>query len=289
MEKVLKFLNSGVGLMILGFLVTTVGGTFLNFTIQGRARKNELSFQMFKMRLEEAKTLQADLLDQISKRSVGLTQILLYLNTEPAVSDNRKAHLTATERFWRGIPDPEHPERPAPSNYSKVKDDWNEKLVRYKSKVRVLFPAELADLLLAEDEFETEDDPRELSTSLAELQERTVELSPKGNCEIKKPESEYLKNQPKSVHGAFVMTHRTLYYLIFKCQNLPCKNWDELMCLAKKQVSYQELLIQCLSYGIAEVLLVDPYGPERKISPMPKRCEPFFRDSETFGSSRAST
>src|SRR5919109_4447466 len=40
MEKVLQFLNSGVGLLILGFVVTTAGGAIISHIIQTKMSQN---------------------------------------------------------------------------------------------------------------------------------------------------------------------------------------------------------------------------------------------------------
>jgi hypothetical protein len=84
---------------------------------------------------------------------------------------------------------------------------------------------------------------------------------------------EYNKHIPKTVHGAFVHTHATVYHMVFKCQEQKhCEEWDDLLKLAEKQMDHLKVLHSCLSAHIAGELLVDPYGPHKGFV-MPKRCQ----------------
>ena len=109
MKNLLNFLNSGAGLLILGFLVTTGGGSILTYLIQTGKSNNERSFEMYKIRLEEAKSLQKVLLEHSTERVFYLEQILSKLGDPNQKSED-------TKKFWY-------------EKYSKVKDDWNKNLV----------------------------------------------------------------------------------------------------------------------------------------------------------------
>jgi hypothetical protein len=85
-------------------------------------------------------------------------------------------------------------------------------------------------------------------------------------------EDTYQSTKPKSLHGAFVDAHATLFYLLRKCEGPGCQR-NALLGLAKKQLDYLELLHSCLSYRMSGELLRYPYGPkeERDIE-IPKQC-----------------
>ena len=105
MKRLGKFLNSGPGLMILGFGVTPAGGTFLNYTIQSRMLDNERSFEMFQIRLTEAKALQDSLLEQTSARSIGLSKLILAAETsapraETAGTSSWSTRTSGPVRTW---------------------------------------------------------------------------------------------------------------------------------------------------------------------------------------------
>jgi hypothetical protein len=128
MKNFVNFLSSGVGLLVLGFLLTTGGGTLLNHFIQKSTFENERSFQMYKMRLEEAKSLQKALLESSTARVFYLEQILARLG-----NPNQKPE--DTKKFWH-------------ERYSDVKDNWNKNLVYWQAQMRVLFPGHLYRLLV---------------------------------------------------------------------------------------------------------------------------------------------
>ncbi len=237
MKKISNFLNSNAGLMILGFLVTTVGGTILNTVIQGQSSYNERSFEMFKIRIEAAKKLHEEVTELVTKRSFYLSQVLQRVADEDEYPDPEEI-----KKYWF-------------DEYSDIKNKWNEKLIQFHGKMRILMSNTLSDLLLFDGDYGTilYDDV------LSNLDEDF-----------------YKNNRPKSLHGAFVAAHATVYHLALKCKRMKkskeCQRWDDLIELANKQINYLEFLINCFSYRFAGELLINPYGPE-KIFTVPKNCQ----------------
>lgn len=132
MKNLFNFLNSSAGLLILGFLVTTGGGSILNYFIQNGSSNNERKFEMYKTRLEEAKSLQKVLLEHSMVRLFYLEQILSMLGDPHQKPEDIK-------KFWI-------------EKYVNVKDDWNKNLVYWQAQMQVLFKGNLADLLESDDE-----------------------------------------------------------------------------------------------------------------------------------------
>jgi hypothetical protein len=133
--------------------------------------------------------------------------------------------------------------------YVDVKDDWNKNLVYWQAQMKVLFKGNLDELLVSDYE------NRVIIHDVMHLNE-----------------DEYIKSKPKTVQGAFADTHATIYHMIFKCQEKEnCKEWDDLLKLAEKQINHLKSLHSCFSYRISGELLVDPYGPQREFA-MPTQC-----------------
>jgi len=61
--------------LILGFIVTTGGGSILNYIVQTESSRRDQSFEMYKTRMEEAKSLQKEILEHIPAR-------LFYIQTD---------------------------------------------------------------------------------------------------------------------------------------------------------------------------------------------------------------
>lgn len=78
-QSLLEFLQTKSGLLILGFLFTTVCGSLLNYQIQTKLSKNNHNLEMYKTRLSEAKNLQEKLLRNSNARYFYLHQVLAKL------------------------------------------------------------------------------------------------------------------------------------------------------------------------------------------------------------------
>jgi len=238
MERLVNFINSSAGLIILGFLVTSVGGNYLNNAIQREKLNNERVFEMYKTRLIEAKDLQKKLLESSTARVFYLGQILSKLEDK----DQKQKDI---QDYWS-------------KNYTCVKDDWNKNLVYWHAQMRILFSGNLSSLLSSEKE---------------------NRLPIEANVKKYLDDSLYTKELPKTVHGAFVNAHATIYHLTFKCEeNSECEDFKALWELARKQMQHLTLLHDCFSYGISGELLVDPYGPKKEYL-IPEHCNRAFKDA----------
>jgi hypothetical protein len=116
----LNFLDSKYGILIVGFLVTTVGASVVNHRIQTLKSQNDQFFEMYKIRLKEAKEIQQKLLQNSTARSFYLSQMLVQM-ANPAQNPPEKA-----EKFWDDHVVP-------------TKDEWNKDLHFMHAQVNVLF------------------------------------------------------------------------------------------------------------------------------------------------------
>src|ERR1700757_3957603 len=124
-----EFLESQTGFLILGFLVTTVGGAFLNEVIQGKKAENDHAFEMYRIRLAEAKVLQEKILASSNARSFYLHQVLAQI-ANPA-----QYRIGDASKFWDDHVEP-------------TKDNWNKDLAYFHAQARVLFTPDLANTVL---------------------------------------------------------------------------------------------------------------------------------------------
>jgi len=234
-KRLLVFFETKSGLLILGFLATTICGSYLNYQIQTRQSENEHSFQMYKTRLSEAKILQEKLLENSNIRSFYLQQVL----TQFAHPEEFKH--AAIEKYWS-------------DHVTPSKDQWNKDLYHLHAQARALFTPALADMLLVYEE------------TLSRTHDSVID---------KFNEASYKNSMPRSLHGAFVDTHATLYYLMTKCKKPGAAECDQpkLLKLAEDQLNHLEVIQNCLGYRISGELLRYPYGPNANVEiQMPKRC-----------------
>jgi hypothetical protein len=228
-----NFLETKTGFLLLGFLVTTVGGSILNSQIQGRTSENEHSFEMYKIRLKEAKELQKDVLNSANARAFAFHQVVAQL-AHP--EDYKREEV---QNYWN-------------INAEKAKDHWNRELYYFHAQARVLFSAELADTLLL------------YSENQPIVHDQVVE---------KLDAATYEKTKPRSLHGALVDVNATVYHLLRKCGISTTCDQEKLMRLAERQMNDLERIQSCFAYRVSSELLRYPYGPKaQSVVDMPPQC-----------------
>jgi hypothetical protein len=232
-----EFLESKTGFLILGFLVTTVAGSFLNNEIQEKKSKNDRAFEMHRIRLTEAKALQEKILANSNARSFYLHQVLAQL------ANSAEYTREDASKFWD-------------VNVEPTKDKWNKDLYYLHAQSRVLFTPELADILLVQKD------------NLPIVRDQVLE---------KLDEKKYKDIRPRSLHGAFVDAHATIYHLLRKCHKDEKCDRKKLEGLAEKQLNYLELVQSCLAYNLSGELLQNPYGPKASAHvQVPAQCAKYW-------------
>jgi hypothetical protein len=232
-QSVLEFLETKSGFLILGFLVTTVCGSLLNYQIQTKQSENNQNFEMYKTRLSEAKNLQKNLLERATARSFYLQQVLVRL-AQPEKYKPDEIH-----KYWN-------------DHVSPSKDCWNKDLYYLHAQARTLFTADLADMLLVYNE------------DLASMRDSVIE---------KLDEATYRRTKPRSLQGAFINAHATVYHIYAECKNPRDCDRTNLLKLAEKQIKYLDVVKSCLAYRISSELLQYPYGPKAwALIHMPEQC-----------------
>jgi hypothetical protein len=232
-KSIFRFLETKTGFLVLGFLVTTVGGSILNNQIQVKSSENEHTFEMYKIRLSEAKALQKAVLAESNARSFYLHQVLAQ------IAHPQEYPRDAIQKFWD-------------TNIEPAKDQWNKDLYYFHAQSRVLYSPELANMLLVY----TEDLPIVHDPVIERLDDEI-----------------YKKTKPKTLHGALVNAHATVYHLLRKCSSSDNCPQAELMKLADKQLAYLGIVQSCFAYRISSELLQYPYGPKAEAAiQLPEQC-----------------
>jgi hypothetical protein len=114
-NKIWKFLNSNLFLLILGFVLTSVLGTFLSDRLQERSWQKEKKFEILKIKLEEGQNSLEEISDLINRRFYRLQNVYIFIVQGDKVN---------AERSW--------------AEYIEVVEEWNAKLIINQNKIRRL-------------------------------------------------------------------------------------------------------------------------------------------------------
>lgn len=225
------FLHTAPGMLLLGAIVTTGGGTWLNFVVQGRSQQKQRQFEIFKIMLEDSRALQTQLLTLANRRFYAL-------RTMRARLDNDEYPIADVQEYW------DEKVRP-------LREEWNENLLLFHGRLKLLFQEEesgplaeihLAALFYSEDEAELKAPPLDMAAQ---------DLG--------------TDRMPKTVHGSFVVTQRLVSQLL-----KDCKERGREQCLSEARtktirgyLDYLGKKISVLSDGLTTRLLYMPYGTVR--------------------------
>ena len=213
---IVRFFDSKAGLLVLGFLVTTLGGAFLNERIQNKIRENDHAFELYKSRLNAAQTLQERILRSANKRLFHLQQMLPKLKHAEEYGGP-----AGVEDYWA-------------KHVETSKDSWNEDLQLFRAQAQVFFGLSVADLIVTQAE---------------------MRLVVDNNVMAKLDDPCYRDKLPRSLHASFVEAHATVYHLLRKCTAADCQaRLEALRDLAKLQLDHvqqvQDELAQTLSQAV---------------------------------------
>lgn len=227
-----RFLHTGPGMLVLGAIVTTGGGTWLNFVVQGRSQEKQRQFEIFKIMLDDSRALQNQLLTLANRRYYAL-------RSARARIENDDYSLSEVQAFWD--------DRVRP-----LREEWNENLLLFHGRLRLLFPVTtagpLADINLGAQFYSEE----ESETSSLRLDEAAANLG--------------TDRMPKTVHGSFMATQRLVNQWLKDCKE---RGREECLTDARKKTvrGYVEHLgkgIADFSDNVTTRLLYMPYGTVRQ-------------------------
>jgi len=154
-SKTWAFLNSNIFLLIFGFVLTTILGTFLSDRLQTKAWerqssmekerqdyewKREKKFELLRRKLDEGQSTLEEISDLINIRFYRLQNT--YINIA-------QGNISAANASWKA--------------YFKTVEEWNVKLIIYQNKIRRLVSEDEANLF---NNYETDNASLESAESL---------------------------------------------------------------------------------------------------------------------------
>src|SRR5262245_1830257 len=120
-----QFFNSALGLLLMGFVLTTVTGALLSARIQKVSWKRQMRLDLFKRRYDEGAQFLDALTTLIGKRFFALQRFLW------AITDRDNYDLAETAK-----------------TYFKIVEEWNVNLRSNRNKIRLLIGQEQANAFL---------------------------------------------------------------------------------------------------------------------------------------------
>jgi hypothetical protein len=136
------FFNSSLGLLLIGFLLTTVFGTLINNFYSKATWEREKKFELLKRSLDRNEKLLEDLSVTMGTRAIRLMRVFWAVETPPTAFKTPEERKQVIAQRWE--------------EYSKAVLDWNEHLRVYISKIIYLAGEETARLFYISEEGSTE-------------------------------------------------------------------------------------------------------------------------------------
>lgn len=162
-KPITDFLSSGFSLLVAGFLLTTVCGTFINSRFSQATWKREKDFELLKAKLAQHDELLSDLTKVIGARVFRLQRVVWLMDPTPETPD-----AAETWEFKDGDQKDDTKNEDATKGDGKKEDyktlqgrwdkyyetvaDWNVNYRTYAIKIRVLAGSKMADQFIARDD-----------------------------------------------------------------------------------------------------------------------------------------
>jgi hypothetical protein len=128
-NKVLNIINSKIFLLIFGFILTGLVGSFLNYRFQKESWKRQANHEAMKKQLNQTYEGIEEIMLQANKRFYSMQKV--FWSLESSKQEN------AQEKWIQ---------------YNHIKDDWNINLGGYRSKIKVFLNPKIAYELLGEED-----------------------------------------------------------------------------------------------------------------------------------------
>lgn len=145
-KKLVDFFTSGLGLLIFGFFLTTVCGTFINWRYSTATWKREKNFELFKGQLVKHDELLSDFTRVIGSRVFYLQRVVWLMDPtetpapetwELKKDDDQEDDDRKIKKRW--------------DKYSETVAEWNVNYRTYAIKIRVLAGPEMAKKFIERD------------------------------------------------------------------------------------------------------------------------------------------
>ena len=137
-KPLFDYLNSPFSLLITGFLLTTLVGSYINYAFHAESWKSKARFEIFKERLKEASEAQSSIIVLSSKRITLLGRI------HSELQENR---LQSAREIWK--------------EYFQIVKEWNNNVKSNNNRLSLLF-GDSVSLSFLDNNENFEDKPKSL-------------------------------------------------------------------------------------------------------------------------------
>ena len=169
MKKTLfDYLNSPFSLLIAGFLLTTLVGSYINHAFHAESWKSEARFEIFKERLKEASETQSSIIVLSNKRITLLTRIYSELD---------ESRLQSAREIWK--------------EYYQIVTEWNDTVKSNNTRLSLLFGDGVSLSFLNGNE-SFEDKPKSLHHIIRKAHSSVLDVIECMKSECSLPEKEML-------------------------------------------------------------------------------------------------
>jgi hypothetical protein len=131
-----KFFTSGIGLLLLGFILTTGCGGLINWMYTSSSWDRDKRFELLKNSLQKHEELLSDLTKIVGTRTFRLQRVVWGMDPPDA---------TPTAESWELNEDERKELKARWTEYYQAVTDWNTSYRTYAIKIRVLAGDEIAD------------------------------------------------------------------------------------------------------------------------------------------------
>jgi hypothetical protein len=142
-----NFFNSGLGLLLIGFLLTTVCGTIINNFYNRATWERDKKFELLKRTLDRNEKLLEDISVTMGTRAMRLMRVFWAIETPQSAFKTPEERKQIIAQRWE--------------EYGKSVIDWNEHLRVYITKITILAGPEMARSFYISEEGSTKEDRAE--------------------------------------------------------------------------------------------------------------------------------
>jgi hypothetical protein len=167
-KPLFDYLNSPFSLLIAGFLLTTLVGSYINHAFHAESWKSEARFEIFKERLKEASETQSSIIVLSNKRITLLTRIYSELD---------ESRLQSAREIWK--------------EYYQIVTEWNDTVKSNNNRLSLLF-GDGVSLSFLNDNESSEDKPKSLHHIIRKAHSSVLDVIECMKSECSLPEKEML-------------------------------------------------------------------------------------------------
>ncbi len=140
LRPIWEFINSNFGMLVLGTIITTILGSWLNHKFQKDSWEREANFQILQQELNDGNNFIENLSDQINRRFFNLQRVLWVLES----SSNKERILEIWDEYYQSV------------------IEWNQKLDANRHHLEIFGGKQLANQFMSPGDSEAQANPKSI-------------------------------------------------------------------------------------------------------------------------------